>query len=220
MYSTKVHELQKVPKSRSVSVPFDEMAVDTFGFRREIAENLKAFINQNKKIVITENRTADMESLSSDSSLTVVYPEPAIDVHVPDNQNIPFGFGTSWSENVIHEWLVATLSWGSYNIAKIYAVESIELSGWLDEDLSTDSLDAIVYSIDRAIPQGSYTNNPTMLDWEEKAHWTTYTNSLLQGIAYFHIRGYARKNPSPLKHFIENESFWASGIKYIPKQPK
>jgi len=222
IYSTTVNELQKLPKSKSISVPFDEAAVDTFAFRKEMAANLKAFIRQNKKLASSEKQVVHAENLSADSSLTVVYPEPTIDVHIPDIQNLPSGFRplTYWSETVLHEWVVASLSWGGFNVAKIYSAESIELTGWVSEEFSDDSQDVIVYNIDRAPHAGSYTDNPNALDWEEQMHWTTYYNSELQGIAYFKIKGHARKNPLRIKEFVEKDNFWASSIISIPKQPK
>jgi len=221
IYSTTAHGLRKLSKSKSISVPFDEAAVDTFAFRKEMAANLKAFIRQNKKLASTEKQVVPAENLSMDSSLKVVYPEPTIDVHVPDIQNILFGFGTSsWNEDVLHEWEVASLSLGGFNVAKIYSAENIELTGWVSEEFGNDSLDVIVYNIARTTHAGSYTDNPNALEWTENMHWKTYYNSELQGIAYFKIKGDARKKPLLLKNFVEKDNFWASSILQIPKQPK
>jgi|GEM_PF-1384669 len=211
------------------SVPLELDAIDRAGLPNEVGNNLKEFIK-----TLPTNPTAESKTLtkikSHSDSVQFVYPTPQIKIHVPNIKHVASSYTKGLTNNTFnvggthtHTWEVVSMDLNNISLAKIFSDEHIEISGRIATDQFSnvpDSIDVIVYNVDRAPHGGSYSDTPMLLDWEEKSNVNEITNSAIQGIVHSRIKGYAKKVSTIIKEYVESESFWASNIEYVPKDPK
>ncbi|MDR2270353.1 MAG: hypothetical protein LBF27_05540 [Sphingobacterium sp.] len=219
-YFNALHPGSKDKFTTSITVPFNEASVDSTNLLPEVKKNLKEYIRKSPLIQQQSTKRIALKSnIAADSGLTLVIPQPTITI--PQFTEAISSLTDNLNESEELEWTVATLDWFGTNIAKVLASEVVEYSGRIatnEFDHAPDSVDIIVYNIDRAQTGGSYSDTPMLLGWEEKSHFSTLTNSEIQGTAKFTVKGYAKKVGTILEEYVNNSLFWSTPIRYIPIQ--